>query len=152
MFLKCHLKNFLLRAPGWFSWLSNWLFVLAQGLISGLWGPTLHQAPCIVCLKFFPPPSSSPCSSPCLCACSLSRSLSQINKWNLKKKKKKDNFLLYAPIVFPDPLLSLPFPYIYGICFLNIPQSLSSQGTCFINHCVPHCAKHWNFDQFIVLK
>ena len=56
-------------APGWLSWLSNWLLVSSQVMISGPWGQAhAHRAECRVCL------SSS--LSLLLLACSLALSFS----------------------------------------------------------------------------
>ena len=45
----CHLcthliKNTFLGAPGWFSWLSIWLLILAQVMIPGSWDRAQRQA------------------------------------------------------------------------------------------------------------
>ena len=79
----CHKDN-QPGAPGWLSWLSVWLLILAQDMIPGSWDRALRQAPrweysLLKTLSL----SLSLCPLPCLG--SLFLSLSQTNKLNNKQ-------------------------------------------------------------------
>ena len=79
------LKKNLIGQPGW---LSGLVLLSAQGLILETRDGVPRQAPCME--------PASP-SAWCLCL-SLNLGLSWINKYNLKKKEKKDAWLLGMPI------------------------------------------------------
>lgn len=110
-----------LKTFSWGAWVAQQVKHLpsAQVMIPESWDWAPHWAPCSAGVLLFPiplSPSFSPSAflSPCLCTLSLSLFLSEINKYNLQKKKKTHILLV---------VLSLP-PLYTPVCLAGSCQTV----------------------------